>query len=401
VNYRKLPASIIGLSLITFALMTVVFVKGTTNVDAKNKPFPTDIAYTKSSNEQTTGLRKVQKSIFAGQSTTEKVESLPTECSLTARDLSLYAFKPSQNEFSLTLDPKENFSITVEVENTGQTAWCGEQTYNLDLADANVYKTRLATSRNADHASVFLDGNPYRVSLKDKGLVMPGEKALFTLTGAAPQTPGIYREYFQPIVEGLDRFGEGEIQIDLYVGEYNSVDLEKLYYLKQSGNTGEIDLASPLRILVDLEDQKEYVIKGNKLINSYLVSSGAYDSPTPVGKYKTINKQELRIGGKAPHYRMPWWIGLKRDTDRAFIGYGLHGLPYLGNVTVDNSGKIVTKGNFWQEAVNHLGTRVSHGCVRRADDEAEWLWKIVDIDNTTVEVMRSFDEANFHDNLYF
>ena len=87
-------------------------------------------------------------------------------------------------------------------------------------------------------------------------------------------------------------------------------------------------------------------------------STGAYDTPTPRGNYKILNKQELRIGGAAPHYRMPFWQGWRTD------GYGIHGLPYLGA----NDG-----GWFWKEAENHIGIPVSHGCIRTPDRDAETL----------------------------
>jgi lipoprotein-anchoring transpeptidase ErfK/SrfK len=61
---------------------------------------------------------------------------------------------------------------------------------------------------------------------------------------------------------------------------------------------------------------------------------------------------------------MPWWMAFK-------YGYGLHELPEWP------SGK--------KEGENHLGIRVSHGCIRLGVGPAKWIYDWTPV-GTRVEV---------------
>ena len=111
---------------------------------------------------------------------------------------------------------------------------------------------------------------------------------------------------------------------------------------------------------VDISEQKLRLKFGQTVIREYLVSTGTFNTPTPLDRFKILNKQELRIGSAKPHYRMPFWQGFTRG------GAGFHSLPYLAN---DN-------GVFWEEALSHIGQRVSHGCVRLLPEDAEDFYKL-------------------------
>jgi len=98
---------------------------------------------------------------------------------------------------------------------------------------------------------------------------------------------------------------------------------------------------------VDLTNQAVYAYEGDTLVNSFVVSTGTWLTPTLTGKYKIYVK--IRSGSMhGPGYFLP---------DVPYImyfhkGYGLH-------------------GTYWH---NNFGTPMSHGCVNLRTDEAGWLF---------------------------
>jgi lipoprotein-anchoring transpeptidase ErfK/SrfK len=98
---------------------------------------------------------------------------------------------------------------------------------------------------------------------------------------------------------------------------------------------------------VDLTNQRVYAYEGDVIVNSFIVSTGTWLTPTVTGKYKIYVK--IRSGNMhGPGYFLP---------DVPYImyfhkGYGLH-------------------GTYWH---NNFGTPMSHGCVNLRTDEAGWLF---------------------------
>lgn len=94
---------------------------------------------------------------------------------------------------------------------------------------------------------------------------------------------------------------------------------------------------------VNLSEQRLYTLEGDKLINSYRVSTGKWSMPTPIGQF-AINSKNENAYSKTYNLYMPYWM--------AFIGheYGIHELPETP------SGR--------KEGESSLGVPVSHGCVR-------------------------------------
>ncbi len=88
--------------------------------------------------------------------------------------------------------------------------------------------------------------------------------------------------------------------------------------------------------------QKMHLWKGDKLTATYTISSGKPGYYTPTGTYYVINKN-IRAWSSTYGLYMPYWMGFGG-------GYGIHELPeWPGG---------------YKEGLNHLGLRVSHGCVR-------------------------------------
>lgn len=116
-------------------------------------------------------------------------------------------------------------------------------------------------------------------------------------------------------------------------------------------------------IEIDLSSQSIYQYEGKNLLGSYRISTGKWSTPTPIGSF-TINNKILRAYSKRYGLYMPYWM--------AFMGskYGLHELPEWP------SGR--------KEGLSHLGTPVSHGCVRLGPGDAQKVYEWTDIGTPVV-----------------
>jgi len=98
---------------------------------------------------------------------------------------------------------------------------------------------------------------------------------------------------------------------------------------------------------VNLSTQSVYAYEGDTVVNSFIVSTGTWLTPTVTGQYKIwIKLRSAPMSG--PGYYLP---------DVPYImyfykGYGLH-------------------GTYWH---NNFGTPMSHGCVNLRTSDAEWLY---------------------------
>lgn len=262
-------------------------------------------------------------------------------------------------------NPGDEFEIYIYIRNNGNATWFGDAS---GCAGANYM--RLGTARERDRSSIFYNPGdprwitPNRVAMVEER-VDPGEIATFIFKSKTPKIEDIFREYFQPVVEGGTWLESKEetAHLDLYVGNVDAETEHKLLYLNKSGQAGALDLSGDPVVEVDISEQKMFFKFGDTVIREYMVSTGKAKTPTPTGNFKILNKQELRISGGYPHYRMPLWQGFTP------WGHGLHALPSLGN----------DRGVFWTEALNHIGQRVSHGCIRLLPEDAADLYNLTEI----------------------
>jgi len=112
------------------------------------------------------------------------------------------------------------------------------------------------------------------------------------------------------------------------------------------------------RINIDLKTQKlTYYISGN-LWKEFPVSTGKASTPTPKGKFKIVNKI-TKAWSKTHKLWMPFWMGINSN------GVGIHELP------------IWPSG--YREGANHLGTPVSHGCIRLGIGPAQYLYNRITV----------------------
>lgn len=98
---------------------------------------------------------------------------------------------------------------------------------------------------------------------------------------------------------------------------------------------------------IDLSDQMLYAYEGRQLIRSFVVSTGTWRTPTPVGQFAV-------------------WIKLRYD-DMSGPGYYLPDVPY----TMYFYHGYGIHGTYWH---NNFGTPMSHGCVNMITEEAGWLF---------------------------
>jgi len=116
-------------------------------------------------------------------------------------------------------------------------------------------------------------------------------------------------------------------------------------------------------IIVNLTDQRLSYYQDGMRLNSYRVSTGRWGFATPIGEFKTQNKIP-RAYSKAYGLYMPFWMAFYRGE------YGIHELPEWPNG--------------YKEGENHLGTPVSHGCIRLGVGPAKTLYDWAKVGTTVI-----------------
>lgn len=111
-------------------------------------------------------------------------------------------------------------------------------------------------------------------------------------------------------------------------------------------------------IEINLSLQKMCLYDGGTFVNTFRVSTGKWSTPTPEGTFAIQNKIEVAYSARYGLY-MPLWKAITPDG-----AYGIHGLPYKGN---------------WVEGQGHIGTPVSHGCIRLGPGDDATVHNWVDI----------------------
>lgn len=115
---------------------------------------------------------------------------------------------------------------------------------------------------------------------------------------------------------------------------------------------------------ISLKYQNMVTFEDGKALDAYMISSGMRGHPTPIGTFKIENKS-LRAWSKLYGLWMPFWMAYLPDGEM-----GIHELP------------IWPSG--YQEGAVHLGTPVSHGCVRLGVGPAERVYNWADIGTPVV-----------------
>ena len=153
-------------------------------------------------------------------------------------------------------------------------------------------------------------------------------------------TPFVEPAATQPAVTDIPGVISAVIVADTPTSEYTAPTAVS-YIPPSAGNGGAhwID--------VDLSQQRVYAYDGDTVVNSFIVSTGVWQTPTVTGQFHIWIKL-LSTAMSGPGYYLP---GVPY-TMYFYKGYGLH-------------------GTYWH---NNFGTPMSHGCVNLSIPDAEWLY---------------------------
>jgi len=243
----------------------------------------------------------------------------------------------------------EKAVVYVRLKNTGNTVWFNE-------GRNAVY---LGTSHPKDRETVFYkesskgwhSGN----RIKMDGMVYPGQDGYFVFEVVAPDKSGIYREYFNPLVEYKTWIGEDkDIYWDIAVRDPVKPD-ERLETT--------INGMPPKYIKVKIEEQKLYAYENGLQKYVFVTSTGRAGMDTPKGKFQIYNKFPTQYSSQYELF-MDNWMAITRSGS-----HGIHALPYW---KLKDGGKLY-------EGEDHLGTKVSHGCIRLSVSDSHLLYNWAEI----------------------
>lgn len=110
----------------------------------------------------------------------------------------------------------------------------------------------------------------------------------------------------------------------------------------------EYDSSKDYYVLVDITQHKLFLFKGDEMVKEYKVSTGKYDSPSPVGIFKVISKSDWGegFGGTWMGFNVPWGK------------YGLHGTLNPGSIGWNSSQGCI---RMYNKEVKELSKAISYG----------------------------------------
>lgn len=156
------------------------------------------------------------------------------------------------------------------------------------------------------------------------------------------------------------RITNQELDANASIGTQNFVPLQGGLILDRA-----TDNASSKKIIIHLKTQTMDMVENGEVLNTFKISSGRRGMETPTGSFSILSKTP-RAYSKTYGLYMPYWMAF---TTR---GHGIHELPeWPGGL---------------KEGENHLGTPISHGCVRLGVGPAKILYEWAEI-KTPVEVI--------------
>ena len=103
---------------------------------------------------------------------------------------------------------------------------------------------------------------------------------------------------------------------------------------------------------IDLSAQRAYAVEGETVVQSFIVSTGTWQTPTVIGTFRIYVKYRSAAMSGPGYYlpNVPYIMYF-------YKGYGLH-------------------GTYWH---NNFGTPMSHGCVNFRTDDAAFLYKFTSV----------------------
>jgi len=112
-------------------------------------------------------------------------------------------------------------------------------------------------------------------------------------------------------------------------------------------------------VSVDISEQKLYAHRGNEVINEFVVSTGLFQTPTPLGAFTAYRKYETyTMQGETESIPNVKWSTFFHN------GYAIH-------------------GTYWH---NNFGEKMSRGCINMTDEDAKFIYGLVEEGNTRIYV---------------
>lgn len=194
----------------------------------------------------------------------------------------------------------------------------------IGVLASKIDKKEIDTKVNAETGEVITEGSD--------GVVLDQEKALLDTKSALNSEKA-----------------ESIINLKTKVQKKQEVKVKPTPQAVSGGTPG---MAGGKYLEVNLANQTMYLYEGDNEVAAYSVSTGKWDMPTPVGT-RTISGKTANAWSEKYGLYMPYWNDIGS-------GYGIHELPeWPGG---------------YKEGESHLGTPVSHGCIRLGVGAAEHVY---------------------------
>lgn len=271
----------------------------------------------------------------------------------------------SEKPESLSMAKGEKRMINIVVQNVSSATWDPEV-----VALRTVYTTGDLNRPSIWAGSGWTDNT--KINWVEPGNVLAGKKATFSFELVAPEYSGWYKESFKLVADGY--------------GELKGADLSLVIKV---GSPVAIQSADGKEIVVYRSSQQSNLIENGYVVATLPISSGKSGYTTPAGTYHIFNHAEESYSQRYKLY-MSNWMGLVREGG-GYEGYGLHSLAYWKTTrpiypdgTVKD-GRLYVGNRVYEDAV-HLGTPMSHGCVRYGINESGVVFSWA-ADGTKVVVM--------------
>jgi LysM repeat protein len=192
-------------------------------------------------------------------------------------------------------------------------------------------------------------------------LVIPGAASSSPAQAASPTSDTYVVQPGDSLSKVAQRFGTTAEALARLNGIANPSSIYTGQVLRLSASAPLPPRGGTKRIVIDLSEQHLYAYQGERLVYSFVASSGAAPSYTRVGEFRVQSKIPNAYGATwniwMPHWLGIYWAGSTEN--------GIHALPILSN------GQTLWAG--------YLGRPVSYGCIVLGTYEAQQLYNWAEI----------------------
>ena len=265
----------------------------------------------------------------------------------------------------LKFEPQEKKTVWLTIQNVSSTTWDkGNLALTTSYSTGDLGRPSIWQGTGWQNNTTILPNNTDNI--------VPGGKALFSFELDAPKYAGYYKEYFE-LTNGGDTALNGD----------------PILFTLQVGQPIATQAVEAKEVRVYKSTQQSNWVENGYIVATLPISSGKPGYVTPSGNYRIFNKATEAYSPKFALY-MSNWMGLTSDT-RGYEGYGLHSLAYwktpkpiYPNGTIKD-GRLYVDNRVYED-VDHLGTPMSHGCIRYDINPSGVLYKWADV-GTLVRVI--------------